>query len=199
MSEPFSEAQIEAIARCRSILDSVGLPSLISSPPTSATRPVDVQPRAQHPAVSGSCYKASAAVSFSDTQLDAKENVVSRETKCTAIVRHPLHALVDYPESGSTASERVLHVFEIDPQNFSNPSDAFQYSFNESHGQNKVTTALLCDADGVRVQCIKRHGRCTRSLHMPAMQPLTPIRRQLCKDMLVLSSLCQCSFAHSFA
>ncbi|KZV86821.1 hypothetical protein EXIGLDRAFT_774231 [Exidia glandulosa HHB12029] len=157
-----SDDQRSALSQARLLLGSVGLESLLG---LDGTYDPPAQPANRatglHSLVEGSRYQASPALPFTTSQKANNEHVVSRETKCSAVAHHPPYAIVPYPQSGSHATDRILHIFEVDPDDFSNPLDSFQYSFNENHGQNNATTPLLRDEQGNSIQCIKRHGKCS--------------------------------------
>ncbi|EJD45935.1 hypothetical protein AURDEDRAFT_164998 [Auricularia subglabra TFB-10046 SS5] len=178
-----SEAQLEALSQCRSLLRSVGLESLIPSPAqllySKTVLRHDSGPSVPHPVVLGSRYIPPPARPFTQVEIERKENRVTRKLAAQAVVHHPLHALVEFPQTGRTSEERILHLFDVDPDSFHDPANDFQYSFNESHGQDDATTCFLCDNTGAKISCKKRHGRCSsvKTCSFSPVTSVTPVRR----------------------
>ncbi|EJD45215.1 hypothetical protein AURDEDRAFT_165761 [Auricularia subglabra TFB-10046 SS5] len=182
-SASLSEVQLEALGQCCSLLRSVGLESLLPSPAqllySNTVLRHDSGPSVPHPVVLGSRYIPPPARPFTQVEIERKENRVTRKLAAQAVVHHPWHALVEFPQTGRTSEERILHLFDVDPDSFHNPANDFQYSFNESHGQDNATTRFLCDNTWAKILCKKRHSRCSsvKTCSFSPVTSVTPVHR----------------------
>ena len=95
-----------------------------------------------------------------------------------AMIKHPLGALVEYPETGASTGQSVMHIFHIDPAVFVDPKSDFQYSLGAmggTHGGlNDVCCDLLRDSEGKPVCCKRVKTSCTvLSFSLPHVPDLT--------------------------
>ncbi|KAG7093238.1 hypothetical protein E1B28_006924 [Marasmius oreades] len=99
----------------------------------------------------------------SDRQLTHENLRLNRKTTLSKVYRHRLAAIVEYPETGSTADHAVGHVFELDPMCWYNPANDFAYSRGDPRGidRNPSTVPLLVSSQtGQPVPCTVRHSTC---------------------------------------
>ena len=72
---------------------------------------------------------------------------------------------MEYPQTGSSDSESITHIFAVDPTNFDHPKASFQYSLGNSHGGHSgVFCGLLRHPSGEPVRCNKLRTSC-KCLH----------------------------------
>ncbi|KAJ7931892.1 hypothetical protein B0H13DRAFT_1857544 [Mycena leptocephala] len=92
------------------------------------------------------------------------ETLVSLNTRTTLSVlyRHPINAVVEYPETG--AQKPVGHLFQLDPEDWQPPELNIAYSRGAPHGQSlpsrPVYLPLMVDRSGEEVPCIESHSTC---------------------------------------
>ena len=93
---------------------------------------------------------------------------LNRKTTLCSLLHHPLGAIVEYPET-STAGP-IGHLFEVSPDNWSNPRLNFAYSQGAPTGRTKsgdhVWCSLLVDGNGEKVPCLESHSTCMYSTVM---------------------------------
>lgn len=83
---------------------------------------------------------------------------MNRATKVSAIVDHPVHAILEYP---ITAPGSIAHRFVVDPISFVQPQSAFQYSLGGGHGgRENAVCLLLRDDAGKGVRCRQLKSSC---------------------------------------
>ncbi|KAF9510594.1 hypothetical protein BS47DRAFT_53374 [Hydnum rufescens UP504] len=89
-----------------------------------------------------------------------EEGITSRQN-ANWLVRWPLNAVVEYPQTTHSDKERIAHIFRIDPDNFIRPHSNFAYSWDKPSGKHEsVTCNYLKDRHGTRVICDKYHATC---------------------------------------
>ncbi|KAF9061364.1 hypothetical protein BDP27DRAFT_1235430 [Rhodocollybia butyracea] len=92
------------------------------------------------------------------------ETNVTVTQKCTVVRLYTYKAgtTIEYPETTEQGS--VGHLFELDPEDWVNPSQAFAYSQGEPKGfsRNRFCRILL-DDQGESVPCYVRHSTCMYS------------------------------------
>ena len=107
-------------------------------------------------------YCPSPARTFTESEIAAKHNYSSRIHVVNKVVVHPVGAVVEYPECGTTPEDSVAHIFGIDPQNFIHPKDNIQYSW-ATHG-GETGRCYLLQNNGPRpdkyVTCALYRARC---------------------------------------
>ncbi|KAI0054384.1 hypothetical protein BV25DRAFT_1949705 [Artomyces pyxidatus] len=160
-----SEQQRAAILRARIELQAAGIDVPASEPLEADIRPfLEVFKRAEaspsRPPPSTS-YRPPPAHVFTDTEIHDRQNRLNRETTVDGLVDHPLGALVEFPETGSSAGKAVAHRFRIDPSAFQDPKDNIQYSLGDGHGGHKARQCyfLRSSSTGKPVPC--KHLRTT--------------------------------------
>ena len=104
-------------------------------------------------------------------------NKVNHKVTVDALIKHPLDALVEYPEMGATTKQSIAHIFRIDPALFIRPESEFQYSLGLLGSGTcsrlvNVFCKLLCDNTGNPV-CSKRVKTLCRCL-IHFLTPLSP-------------------------
>jgi hypothetical protein len=84
----------------------------------------------------------------------------NRQTTLVKLNRYALDANVEYPECSELGP--IGHLFEMDPDNWSNPALNVVYSRGAPSGRSKgsVVCPLLVDREGVQVLCSERHTTC---------------------------------------
>ncbi|KAF8488095.1 hypothetical protein BU17DRAFT_59782, partial [Hysterangium stoloniferum] len=89
-------------------------------------------------------------------------NKTTRQSYASALIEHPIGAIVEYPESGSQPKYSVAHHFHINPKNFIHPKENIQYSLGDVHGSHEnVTCYLLRDIHTKEpVSCKQLKTRC---------------------------------------
>lgn len=163
---PATEDQQQAIAQARQLLQAAGLDiSTLKGLATSA-RP-DREPtqdlshtdhlstRFPHPAVAGYRYVSSPLeVHSADVSWCPK---INRQTTISALVDHPLNAIVEYPATGQSAEQLVAHRFTVNP---GDPNDRPHLNFQYSLGGNSrggygdaYCGSLLVDSEHQPVPC----------------------------------------------
>jgi len=103
------------------------------------------------------CYNPHPARYFTPDELQKGCNRVTRKTSAHKIVKHPVNAIIKYPETGENDGECVSHVFNVHPHSFESiyhPKASFQYSLGNGHGGcDGVECLMLKDSQGWPVQC----------------------------------------------
>ncbi|KZV94685.1 hypothetical protein EXIGLDRAFT_822529 [Exidia glandulosa HHB12029] len=147
------------------------LPAPGSAPPVTLPQPpsgpavVDLS-QLVHNTLSGSTsaysYSRSLAIPFHEDDKAAKRNVIHRKASAFALSTHAPGAIVEYPQTGSCAGQRIAHIFAVDPADFVDPRTSFQFSFDKKHGgHDDATCLLLANNDGSTVNCKHWHGECS--------------------------------------
>ena len=163
-----TDDQQHAIAQARTLLQAAGLDistlTEISSsaqpnrePPLSQHTGVSFPQLPRHPAVAGYHYIPSPLeVHSAEASWCAK---INRQTTISALVDHPLHVIVEYPETGQSAEQLVAHRFRVNPDD---PNDRphlnFQYSLGGDSGSmggygDALCGSLLVDSQNQPVSC----------------------------------------------
>jgi len=104
----------------------------------------------------GNVYNPPPAQKFTAEELAAKKDRITRQTRASAVVKHPLGSIVEYPETGVEINDSVAHVFTVDPTNFNHPKLDFQYSLGDSQGSRRNVACksdFLIDNSGLPAMC----------------------------------------------
>ena len=84
--------------------------------------------------VLGHQYTPHAAREFTKKEIDDGLNRYSQRSYASRFVEHPCGSIVEYPETGSSEGEAVLHQFAVDVESAYHPKDNIQYSLGETQG-----------------------------------------------------------------
>ncbi|KAG2086384.1 uncharacterized protein F5147DRAFT_588546 [Suillus discolor] len=155
-------------------LDSFSLSSSSPSPPPSPSSPppstlpkfcpASLSTRNTCLAVAGTRYTPPPAQPFTVEDRLQGRHRVTRKTSAHAIIKHPIGATVEYPQTGCHADESVAHIFHINPSMFTStlhPKSSFQYSLGDGHGGQIIGKCLMLhDAGGQPVSCAKLRTSC---------------------------------------
>lgn len=90
-------------------------------------------------------YKPPQARPFTSSEIENRAHKLTRETKASRIVQHPIDAIVEYPETGTSGEEIVFHHFAGDPTSDVHPKDNIQYSMGASHGSSGTHRKQYCN------------------------------------------------------
>ena len=163
---PLTPEQLEVLQKAQNILHNAnlisispneGLPditrfqeiiqqNLSTSPPTASFIPTYLQEPARE---------------FTPEESVSKLNQTTRKGKVHKIVRHPMHAILEYPESGQKPDEAIAHIFPIDPQNYTHPRYNMQYGLSTHGGRLNTRCSLFRDNSSEEyVLCNQFKGRC---------------------------------------
>ncbi|KAJ8468567.1 hypothetical protein ONZ45_g17202 [Pleurotus djamor] len=105
-------------------------------------------------------YNAPKARKFTQEEIDKQLNYVNRQTTLTAIVEHPVGAIVEYPQTGDGPEEIIGHLFHVEPFH-PHPKGDFQYSLGGSHGgKPNVKCGLLRNEDETPAFCTYLRTEC---------------------------------------
>jgi hypothetical protein len=89
--------------------------------------------------------------------------LLNQKTTLVSLYHHPRGTIIEYPETSSKGS--IGHLFEVAPENWSNPRLNFVYSQGPPTGRTKagdhVRCTLLVDDKGEEVPCREIHATCT--------------------------------------
>ena len=146
LTSPQRRAAIDALKLLRRAnVEPEALLCLAFETPSDATTDSDLsEDQEPSPAILRASYIPPAATYFSEEELAAQCNKVTRKSLVSAVVDHPVGAVVEYPEAGRCAGESVAHRFMIEPSDFIHPRDNIQYSMGDKHGgRNDVLCFLL--------------------------------------------------------
>ena len=168
-----STTQREALDHAQAILDEVGLSSCnlesISAPsptpslPCASTSPS--LPSVPLPAILGSRYIPKRAHPFFPNKIKQELNRINHCSFIDVIVHHPPGAIMEYPQTGSSDSKSITHIFAVNLTNFNHPKASFQYSLGNSHGGHSgVFCGLLHHPSGEPIRCNKLRTLC-KCLH----------------------------------
>jgi hypothetical protein len=95
---------------------------------------------------------------------------LNRKTTLDTLYHYPPGAIVEYPETSSEGC--VGHLFEMPPDDWSNPRLNFVYAQGEPSGRTKVGHHILCNllvnSDGEKVPCREVHSTCMYMYHANA-------------------------------
>jgi hypothetical protein len=87
---------------------------------------------------------------------------LNRKTTLKTLYRYPPQSVVEYPETSSEGP--IGHLFDLSPDNWSNPRLDFVYSQGEPSGRTRAGFSLLCellvDSNGNKVPCREVHYTC---------------------------------------
>ncbi|KAF8525595.1 hypothetical protein BU17DRAFT_41669, partial [Hysterangium stoloniferum] len=104
-------------------------------------------------------------------------NKTTHQSYASALIEHPIGAIVEYPESGSQPKYSVAHHFHINPKNFIHPKENIQYSLGDVHGSHEnVTCYLLRDIhtkEPVSCKQLKTRCRSVKQCSFISTQPHT--------------------------
>jgi len=129
------------------------IPSLSQICPQNLTEPMRL-PRL--------IYSALSSHSSTDS-IDIQYNVfLNRKTTLKKLFHYPVGAFVEYPETSAEGS--IGHLFDVSPDDWSNPHLNFIYSQGQPSGRMKkgehIFCGLLVDGNGVDVPCWELHSTC---------------------------------------
>jgi len=153
-----SEAQHLALLEAKHLLEDVGLDTPAGSHPNYLSKLISDHLFHATPILSArNLYHPPPARNFTAEELVAKKDRVTRQTRASAIVNHPLGSIVEYPETGADTNKSVAHVFAVDPGHFVHPKLNFQYSLGDSQGIRKnvgcKSDFLVDDNTGLPATC----------------------------------------------
>ena len=154
---PLSEKQCLALLEAKRLLEDVGLE--VPQPEFLAKSITDhlASPASKTPPLAKRIYDPPLARKFTAEERSAKKDYVTRQTRASAIVNHPVGSIVEYPETGQDAKDTIAHIFSIDPTNFTHPKANFQYSLGDSHGGRRNVECksdfLVDDVTGLATKC----------------------------------------------
>lgn len=106
---------------------------------------------------------------FNLQDVKSRKHLFNCETSCHVILDHSLCDVVEYPETGDYLGERILHRFQVDPNNFLNPLYNIQYSKGyakgAAHGGSSMWNSYMIPlANGTflknGVKCRKQETSC---------------------------------------
>lgn len=166
-----SHSQIAALEKVQQILNNVGLspisvttsspsphPSLSPHPSTTTLGFTDSSDSTLETTAPCLRYQSPAPYYFTTNDISRRANYVNRATKVSAIVDHPIHAILEYP---MTAPDGIAHRFFVDPESYMEPRSAFQYSLGGGHGgRENAVCQLLRDDAGKAVRCRQLKSSC---------------------------------------
>lgn len=112
-------------------------------------------------------------------ERDNGKDRMTQKMRVTAIAYHPLDAVLEYPETSTSPSQRVAHVFAVDPAAFRNPKLNIQYSLLSKGGTENVKCRLLENDDDEKdgpPSCYKTSTLCLSASENPMKSDLTPFR-----------------------
>lgn len=130
-------------------LNLISSPSELESSPSTPTpgqRPLPTlagDPLPPHLKISQ--YVPLQARPFTASEIECGAHKLTRETKASRIVQHPVGAVVEYPEAGTSAEEIVFHHFAVDPEGQVHPKDNIQYSMGATHGSSGTHRKRYCN------------------------------------------------------
>ena len=132
----------------------------------STCRPHTILHHARSPSPAGDSSTSSPSRSSSPLPIPRPtiqhDVFLNRKTTLNTLYHYPLGAVVEYPETSSKGS--IGHLFEISPDNWSNPRTNFVYSQGEPSGRTKsgssIRCVLLTDIDGKEVPFREVHSTC---------------------------------------
>lgn len=158
---PLTDSQLSAVIAARKLLDDAGLLALDlhDTDPTvrELSRTISAAlPGLGSPHVLGYRYKPPAARVFTLDELALDLNRINRQLYVHRVVEHPVNAIVEFPETGSTQGICVAHKFSVDPNSEFHPKQNIQYSLGDGHGGHpnvycgtiltgKIGTPALCN------------------------------------------------------
>ncbi|KAF8493136.1 hypothetical protein JB92DRAFT_2835234 [Gautieria morchelliformis] len=74
---------------------------------------------------------------------------ITRKSTVNWVIDHPVHAILEYPQTGTHLGDAVAHRFPIDHSLFIHPKENIQYSLGDAHGSHPdVQFHLLTDDEG---------------------------------------------------
>lgn len=145
--------------------------SELSPPPqihqTSVPRhsnPSSPSPDIQTPAIPMQLPRfITSSLSSADSFVNIRHNVsLNRKTTLKTLFHYPLGTVVEYPET--SADSAIGHLFDVSPDDWSNPRLDFIYSQGKPAGRTKqgnhIFCELLVDGNGVKVPCRELHFTC---------------------------------------
>lgn len=142
-----SEAQHSALLEAKHLLEDVGLDIATESPPGYLSRLISDHLFNTTPILSArNLYNPPPARNFTAEELVAKKDRVTRKTRASAVVKHPLGSIVETPETGAETNKSVAHVFAVDPGNLVHPKLNFQYSLELGDSQG-IRRNVGCKSD----------------------------------------------------
>ncbi|KAJ7219839.1 hypothetical protein C8J57DRAFT_1095131 [Mycena rebaudengoi] len=156
---PLSAVQPAAVIAARKLLDDVGLVNSGSNEDSDfqeLSRTISsTLPSIPSPSVLGYRYQAPSSRDFTLAEVAHGFNTITRQTSVHGIVEHPLHAIVEYPETGKSHGLAIAHKFAVDPACNFHPKLNIQYSLGDNHGGRPYVTCgpLLSGRDGKPASC----------------------------------------------
>ncbi|KAF8480676.1 hypothetical protein JB92DRAFT_2837564 [Gautieria morchelliformis] len=87
---------------------------------------------------------------------------ITRKSTVKLVIDHPVHAILEYPQTGTHLGDAVTHWFPIDWSLFIHPKENIQYSLGDAHGSHRdVQCHLLTDDEGGSpMACYKMKTTC---------------------------------------
>ncbi|KAJ7838385.1 hypothetical protein B0H14DRAFT_3700171 [Mycena olivaceomarginata] len=89
---------------------------------------------------------------------------LTKKTTLSKLYRHPLGTVLEYPETSHTESHPVVHLFEMDPQDWKVPDLNIAYSRGSPRGRTligrEVFFKVMVDREGNEVLCTESYSTC---------------------------------------
>lgn len=132
-----TDIELEAANILRAAMERTGASphDLLTPSPAALTTPLPLTPQpppVDLPVLNTRAIHPTTARPFSLLEISAGGHKLTRQTNATKIARHPVEAVVEYPETGEAINDVIFHQFCIDPNNTIHPHDNIQYSLGGS-------------------------------------------------------------------
>ncbi|KIJ44484.1 hypothetical protein M422DRAFT_252088 [Sphaerobolus stellatus SS14] len=108
-------------------------------------------------------YCPQLAQPFTETEKEQRIKKANRKKGTHKFIFHPIGAVVEYPEAGTSVDSSIARIFHIDPQNFVHPKNNVQYSWVSHGGEENVRCYLLQNNGPLPGKYVKSrlfHARC---------------------------------------
>jgi hypothetical protein len=133
---------------------------------SSSSHPNQRNPRppspAQDPLVLSPHRSRISSPALSPLPIIERDVRLNRKTTLHTLFRYPLGTVIEYPETSAKGS--VGHLFEVAPDEWSNPRLSFAYSQGAPTGRTKAGSYTFCpllvDDNGEEVPCQEVHATC---------------------------------------
>ncbi|KAF8516406.1 hypothetical protein BU17DRAFT_67419 [Hysterangium stoloniferum] len=179
---PLSREQVDALKKAKLILEEArifDIPSISVNPELQQLQHIfnlHIDPLSHSFSPLLNYYPPPARL-FTEEEWQHSKNKTTRQSYASALIEHPIGAIVEYPESGSQPKYSVAHHFHINPKNFIHPKENIQYSLGDVHGSHEnVTCYLLRDIhtkEPVSCKQLKTRCRSVKQCSFISTQPHT--------------------------
>lgn len=86
---------------------------------------------------------------------------INNRTSVDSIARHPIHSVLEFPETMLDHNMRIAHLFDVDPSSFRDPRLNIQYSLDVTGSKDDQHCCLLgFEDDGKGALCYKFTAKC---------------------------------------